>query len=192
MNTGSLLTGVGLGAALALALDPNTGTRRRALVRDQFVRASRKTRDGLDATARDLANRTRGLAATTRARFSGEEVDDVRLLERVRAHLGRACSHPRAVDVHIGDGNVTLRGPVLSHELTSLLTTVSSVRGVRSVLNELEAHDSSAGVPALQGRGRLTAPRVETLRRRWARPTGAVVAAAGLAATGMWLAHARR
>jgi hypothetical protein len=192
MNTGSLLTGVGVGAALAFALDPTTGTRRRAILRDQLVRASRKTRDGVDATARDLANRTRGVAASTRARFSKEEVDDPRLLERVRARLGRACSHPRAIEVHVQEGAVTLRGPALSREIPSLLTTVSNVPGVRTVTNELEPHEFNDGVPPLQGRGRLLQPRLDIFQRNWAPATQALVAAAGLAATGMWLAHARR
>src|SRR5688572_32260387 len=98
MNTRNLLVGVGAGAALAYVLDPGQGRRRRALMRDKFVRASRKTRDGLDATARDLANRTKGVAAASRGRFTATHVDDARLLERVRAKLGRVCSHPRAID----------------------------------------------------------------------------------------------
>jgi hypothetical protein len=192
MNTGSLLTGVGVGAALAFALDPNTGPRRRALVRDQLVRASRKTRDGLDATARDVANRTRGMAAATRARLSNEEVDDRRLQERVRAQLGRACSHPRAIDVLVQDGNVTLRGPILRNEVTGLLTTVTDIRGVQSVANELDEHDTSEGIPSLQGRRSTARSRFDLLPGRWPPATQALAAAAGLAATGVWLAYARR
>jgi hypothetical protein len=192
MNTGSLLTGLGLGAALAFALDPNTGTRRRALLRDRLARASRKTRHGLDTTARDVANRTRGIAATTRARFSNEEVDDQRLRERVRAQLGRSCSHPRAIDVHVHNGQVTLRGPILSDELTPLLNAVATIRGVQSVDSELEGYDSSDGVPALQGRVHGASSRPDILHRHWAPATQALVAVAGLAATGMWLSHARR
>jgi len=192
MNTGSLLTGVGVGAALAFALDPNTGPRRRALVRDQLVRASRKTRDGLDATARDVANRTRGMAAATRARLSNEEVDDRRLQERVRAQLGRACSHPRAIDVLVQDGNVTLRGPILRNEVTGLLTTVTDIRGVQSVANELDEHDTSEGIPSLQGRRNTARSRFDLLPGRWPPATQALAAAAGLAATGVWLAYARR
>jgi hypothetical protein len=47
-----MLIGVGIGATLAYIADPRTGRRRRALARDQFVRATRKTRDALDATGR--------------------------------------------------------------------------------------------------------------------------------------------
>jgi osmotically-inducible protein OsmY len=189
MNTGSLLTGVGLGAALAFALDPNAGNRRRALMRDQLVRASRKTRDGLDATARDLTNRTRGIAAATRARMTSEQIADDRLLERVRAKLGHATSHPRAIEVTVRDGHVTLRGPVLSREVPRLLMAISNVRGVRSVVNELEAHESSAGIPSLQGSDAI--PRAGfRLSRGWS-PSAQALAVTGLAATGVWLASRR-
>jgi len=191
MNTGNLLAGAGLGAALAFMLDPNTGGRRRALVRDQLVRASRKTRDGLDATSRDLANRTRGITSAARSRFSAEHVDDDVLRDRVRSKLGRVCSHPRAIDVQVENGHVTLRGPIMSGEVTRVLSTISNVRGVSSVSNELDSHDSSEGVPSLQGRGNIAGPRLDVLQRNWAPATQALVAAAGIAATGVWLANRR-
>ena len=191
MNTGNLLAGAGLGAALAFMLDPNTGGRRRARVRDQLVRASRKTRDGLDATSRDLANRTRGFTSATRSRFSAEHVDDDVLRDRVRSKLGRVCSHPRAIDVQVENGHVTLRGQIMSREVTSVLSTISNVRGVSSVSNELDSHDSSEGVPSLQGRGNIAGPRLDVLQRNWAPATQALVAAAGIAATGVWLANRR-
>lgn len=189
MNTADVLTGAGLGAAIAFMLDPTAGTRRRALMRDQLVRAGRKTRDGLDATARDVANRTRGVAAATRGRFKDDRVDDARLVERVRSRLGRVCSHPRAIDVDVEDGRVRLRGPILSSEVMRVLGSVSSVRGVRSVANELVTHESSEGVPSLQGGSRTVRRRL--LQRRWSPATRGLVAMAGIAATGMWLAARR-
>lgn len=191
MNTGQLLTGAGLGAALAFMLDPNAGTRRRARVRDQLVRARRKTRNGLDATARDLVNRTRGVAAATRSRFSAEDVEDERLRERVKSKLGRICSHPRAIDVQVQDGHVTLRGAILSEEVTGVLTRISTVHGVLSVANELEPHDSGENIPSLQGHGRVAGARLDLFQRNWTPATQALAAAAGLAATGVWLANRR-
>jgi hypothetical protein len=80
MVNNSVLAGLGIGAALAFVFDPDRGARRRALVRDQFVRASRKTRDGLDATMRDVANRSRGVAASVRGRLRHGDIDDRRLV----------------------------------------------------------------------------------------------------------------
>jgi hypothetical protein len=79
--------GVGVGAALLFIADPRSGRRRRALARDQFVRARRKTREVLDATARDVAHRASGVVAAARGRWADDGIDDRRLVERVRASL---------------------------------------------------------------------------------------------------------
>jgi gas vesicle protein len=174
MNQSKLLIGVGVGAAIAYMLDPNRGRRRRALVADQVRRASGKTRDAIDATMRDMTNRAVGIAAATRARLAHDDVDDATLIERVRATLGRVCSHSRAIDVEVDDGNVTLRGPRLRSELDTVLGGVAAVRGVRSVNNELEQHVSAEGVPSLQGSSNVAGPTLDfcsgtghPARRRW-------------------------
>jgi hypothetical protein len=188
MVTRDLLVGIGIGAFLLFIADPRAGRRRRALARDQFVRATRKTRDALDATARDIANRTSGTVAAARGRWTDERVDDRRLLERVRAKLGRACSHPHAIDADVADGTVTLHGPILANEVDNVLATIRSVHGVLSVTNALETHDSAEGVPALQGEGSIADPELDILQRNWAPATQALVTAAGLAATAVCVA----
>jgi hypothetical protein len=186
------MVGIGTGAALAYIFDPNRGARRRALARDQMIRAARKTRDGVDATMRDVTNRTRGIAAAARGRLSSQEIDNERLVERVRSKLGRVCSHPRAIDVIAGEGAVTLNGPILSHEIDRVLATIAAVPGVHHIVNQLEPHESSDGVPSLQGRGRIAGPSLDILQRNWAPATQALVAAAGIAATGAFLATRAR
>ena len=192
MHTRELLAGAGLGALAMFLLDPDRGGRRRALVRDKAVLTTRKTRDGVDAAARDVMNRTRGIAAATRGRLAREAVSDDTLVERVRARLGRACSHPRAIDVYAVDGEVTLTGPILAAEVEDVMATVAAVRGVTGIVNALDAHETSEGVSALQGDGRRAGPALDILQRRWAPGTralvGAGVAAAGLAGA----AYARR
>lgn len=193
MDNRALLVGVGLGATLAFLFDPDRGARRRALVRDKAVRGTRKTGDALDATARDLANRSRGIAAATRGRLSRQAVDNHRLIERVRAKLGRVCSHPHAIDVDAHDGDVILRGPILSDEVDDVLATTGAVRGVNFVLNELEPHDAPDGIPSLQGEGRLAGPSLDLFQSNWAPATRALVSASALAAAGVAMAaYARR
>jgi hypothetical protein len=192
MVTRDVLMGIGIGAVLAYVADPQGGRRRRARARDQIVHAGRKTRDAMGATARDLANRTTGMVAETRGLLTDDAVDDRRLIERVRAQLGRASSHPRAIDVEAANGTVTLRGPILTRELDNLLAAVGSVRGVKAVVNELEPHESAEGVPSLQGEGRIASNALDILQRNWAPATQALVTA-GFAATGVCLAaYARR
>jgi hypothetical protein len=193
MMNGALLAGVGLGATLAFMLDPGAGGRRRALVRDKAIWSAKRTARALDATARDVAHRTTGIAAATRGRWSSGEVDDETLLERVRAKLGRVCSHPHAIDVEPRDGEVTLRGPILAAEIDDVLATAASVRGVRAVVNELEPHKSADGIPSLQGEGRVAGPALDILQSNWAPATQALVALGAFAAAGMMMGlYARR
>ena len=139
-----LLSGAALGASAMYLLDPRTGARRRALIRDQVVRATHKTGDALDALGRDAANRARGLAAETRSRLRCRVVDARKLQERVRAELGRVVSHPRAIDVYVSaDGCVCLTGPVLMEEADPAISAIQSVRGVSG-----RSMTGSSGTPA--------------------------------------------
>jgi hypothetical protein len=149
---GAVLTGLGLGIALMYFLDPDRGRRRRALVRDKVARAANVSADTLGARGRDLAHRTAGTVSQVRGAWRRDQVDDVVLVERVRAELGRLVSHPRTIDVEASNGRVTLHGPVLQTELNHLLRAVERVRGVREVVNELEPHAQPGNVPSLQGR----------------------------------------
>lgn len=190
MHPASLIAGAAAGSALMFMLDPGSGRRRRALVRDQAVRATRKTREELDATARDLANRTSGLGAAAKQRWSNSSVSDQKLVERVRAKLGHVCSHPRAIEVEAHDGRITLRGPVLSSEATGVLSTAGAVPGVTSVHSELDVHDSPDGISALQGDGRVGRSARDLFGTGRARATR--LAVSGLVATGLWMVVAAR
>ena len=184
MNSRDILVGAGMGATLAFVLDPQGGGRRRAFARDKVARVSRKTRRGFDVATRDIANRSRGITAAARGRWSQRRVDDATLVDRVRSKLGRASSHPRAIDVKAVDGEVTLYGPTLASELDDVLRTAAMVRGVRCVVNELEPHESAHGVPSLRGEGRMAEPSNHIRQRNWAPATRALVRVAALAATG--------
>src|SRR5262249_6614549 len=89
-----------------------------------------------------------------RGRLRREEVGDDGLRERVRARIGSAVGHAGALEAHVSDGTVTLRGPVLLDEVERLLRPVKSVRGVGEGVSELEVHETPGNVPALQGRPR--------------------------------------
>src|SRR5437763_3328307 len=121
----SSLIGAGVGAGLMFLFDPNRGRRRRALIRDKFVRAARRTREAAGATGRDLTLRTSGLAVEARSRFAPEAADDRVICERVRADLGRVASHPRAIRVASNGGIVTLTGDVLASEVSAIVAHVN-------------------------------------------------------------------
>jgi len=193
MDRNGLLAGAGLGALLMFMSDPARGARRRALVRDKAVHGARVGGRALRATAADIAHRTQGVAANAWSSIRRESVDDDRLIERVRAALGRVCSHPRAIAVESIEGEVTLRGDVLSLEADRVLSVARSVRGVNEIVDELDRHATADGVPSLQGMGRVAAPPLDFLQRRWAPATRALVGAAAVAAAAVGMAaYARR
>lgn len=60
--------------------------------------------------------------------------------------------------------------------------------GVKSVINELEPHESPEVVPSLQGEGRVAGPGLDILQSSWAPATRALVGIGAAAAAGMAIA----
>ena len=181
-DRGAMLMGMGIGAGLMYFLDPNGGGRRRALVRDKIVHAGHLAEEAAGATGRDLTNRASGMAARLRGITDQAPVDDRILVERVRAQLGRVVSHPSAIEVDAADGVVTLRGPVLRHEVGRLCRSVSRVKGVCEVVDQLDAHETATNVPALQGEGSMPA---SMWQREWSPTTRMVTALVATAGVGL-------
>jgi uncharacterized membrane protein len=178
------LSGVGLGAGLMYLLDPEAGRRRRALSRDKAMHALHEQRGVVEKGVRDLRNRAEGVRARTRGALAGEEVSDRVLVDRVRAEIGRHVTHPGSIHVSAFEGEVTLTGPIFRREVDRLVRAVRRVPGVRSVRDELEAHETADGIPGLQGAG--TPPRRPPLQRE-AWPPGTRLVAGGLGlALGSW------
>lgn len=125
--------GLALGAGLMYLLDPDEGKSRRATLGDRLSRARKGAQGFVGDATPDLDD---GIAG------------------RVRAKLAGYVSHPGALSVEARYGSVTLSGPVLRGEAEALIGAVSSVRGVREVLNRLEPHDPDEDLPGLHGPGR--------------------------------------
>jgi hypothetical protein len=100
-------------------------------------------------------------------------------------------SHPRAIEVEARNGEVTLSGPILAREAANVVSTIESVPGVRRVIDRLERHETADGIPSLQGEGTAPGHRLDIFQSNWAPATQALVAAAGLAATGACVAAMR-
>jgi hypothetical protein len=185
MNITSLLVGAGAGAGLMYLLDPDRGSRRRALVRDQLVRARHLTEDAVDATSRDMRNRARGVVAELRARLVPADVSDDVLQERVRARLGQTIRYARSIETSVADGVVTLRGPVLAEDVARVVRRVGQIPGVQYVDSRLEAHAEPGTVPGLQGARRSSGEVLELMRGRLS-PTAQIAAALGGAVLALW------
>jgi hypothetical protein len=168
--------GLGLGTGLMYLLDPDRGRRRRALLRDKGAWALRKTGDCIEVTAHDLRNRAQGI---THIHSSSEPVDDRIVAERVRSKLGRVVSHPGAIEVNALNGAVTLSGPILVEEMPELLKCVNGVRGVKQVINNLEAHEQADNHPALQGGRERQGAHFEFFQENWSPAARVLAGAAG-------------
>lgn len=171
--------GLGIGTVVMYLLDPDRGKRRRALLRDKCVSATRKTSEAIEVTARDLTNRAQGIATSIQARFTSGETNDAVLVDRVRSKLGRLISHPSAIGVAAENGNVTISGPILEREVDTLLACVKGIQGVNDVTNNLEVHKEAGNHPALQGGRERQGHQFEFLQENWSPAARFVAGAAG-------------
>ena len=62
------IAALGIGALAMYYLDPASGKRRRALLRDQVMHAKHRVEGYAEGKAKDLRNRAQGLVARTRSR----------------------------------------------------------------------------------------------------------------------------
>ena len=178
-----LLFSAAVGATAMYFLDPQAGRRRRARTRDKAERAMRRVRDAYDVTMRDTEHRVSGLKAEARAlgrRLRGEAVDDATLAGRVRSVLGRYVSHPHAIEVAVTNGEVTLSGPILAHEVPSLMRAVKLIPGARRVSNHLAEHRQAGNVSSLQGGVPRRGERFELFQDNWSPAARLAVGAVGL------------
>jgi hypothetical protein len=131
--------------------DPVRGRYRQSLVRDQFTRMLNECEHFFGVGWRDLRNRSAGWMAELSHGSDYGETDDSTLESRVRSRLGRAVSHPRALEVAVNDGTVRLSGSIMASEVECALKCVREVPGVHGVENQLRPHESAEGISDLQG-----------------------------------------
>jgi len=171
------------GAATVYLLDPQRGAKRRARLAQKATHVARGLAGAAIVAGRDLRNRGAGLMAEARERLSPHPpVGDNVLAARVRARLGRVCSHPHAVEVLVQDGRVELRGDILASEHEDVVAALRIVRGVRGLDDHLAVHETAGHHPSLQGG---TGPRVERgelMQEKWA---PAIRLVGGIAGAGM-------
>jgi uncharacterized membrane protein len=175
----SLLTGLGLGAAAMYFLDPDRGRRRRSLQANRVDHWRAATRNASGRTGRDLRNRAVGWRYRITNALTSDSPSDPVLAERVRSELGRHVSHPAAIEVESIDGHVLLSGPVFADQADNLVLQVHRVRGVQSVEDRLERHESAENVPALQGAPRMVGTVSPVMQEHWNPATRLLVGAGG-------------
>lgn len=150
MKLKTLLTTLGVGAALMYFLDPQQGNRRRALVRDRFNSLIHDMDNSLENLVQDTRNRARGILSEMTAKLSDQGSPDWILEERVRAALGRATRHSRLLDIRSNGGRVLISGPVLRDERDEIVKSATRTRGVYSVDDELQVYEKEKDLPTMQ------------------------------------------
>jgi osmotically-inducible protein OsmY len=153
LGTGFLMLGwLGVGLGLMYMFDPNSGRRRRTLLRDKAGSYWYSTGNVISKKVRETQHRTRGRLMETRQWFSRTAAPSDAVLEgRVRAQIRHVISHAGAIGVTAHQGRVSLSGPVPANEVEKLLATVASAPGVREVVNQLEVHTETTHISGLQG-----------------------------------------
>jgi len=174
----ALLGGIGVGAGAVFWLDPAQGRRRRALTAQKLTHGAHALVEGTTKGARDLAHRTRGAVATGRSRLRRGVVPDEILEERVRAKLGRVCSHPGALTVRSRGDHVELTGPILRKDVKRVLSAVHRIHGVEEVRDRMEVHERPDNISGLQGPDHRVA-RFSPFRESWTPATRLVAGVTG-------------
>jgi hypothetical protein len=151
------LAGLALGAGATWFLDPQSGARRRAMVRDRTRHLTHELAEATRVGSRDLVNRAEGIEATL-AGLRKPPPTDGKLERRVRAIIGHVSSHPGAIRVQVDGHRVQLEGPVMEDEAQEVVERVARTRGVEEVVNALEPHADPSHVSALQGEHRRGRP----------------------------------
>ena len=178
-----------MGAVFMYTLDPDKGRRRRAIARDKAYSVMLDARDALGVTRRDIGHRLDGLRARVERLVRNRPApDDLQLIERVRARMGRLVSHPHAIQVGAYRGKVTLSGPILAREAGPLLDSLRGVWGVADIEDRLVAHEHPDRVPSLQGGIEPRRPRPLVMQENWP----PALRAAALAGGGMLALYGMR
>jgi osmotically-inducible protein OsmY len=156
----TLLFGAAAGAAAAHFLDPENGTRRRHMLRDQATAKARQRKEQAVRQADYAAGKAKGAVATAVPSMPGshrvEDVDDVTLARKVETEIFRDADAPKGdVSVDVQAGVVYLRGMVADEQwIERLADEAKKVDGVKGVKNLL--HRPGTPAPAAEPRGAVT------------------------------------
>jgi osmotically-inducible protein OsmY len=131
------------GAAGAYFLDPQSGTRRRHMLRDRAEAVVRRTTDRVRRQKVYRAHQAEGKieALKSKARPEKPAANDQDLADRVKSEIFQPADAPKgSVNVNVENGIVYLRGHVdRKGQIEKLAKRARSVDGVRGVHNLLSA-----------------------------------------------------
>ncbi|RKU00148.1 transporter [Burkholderia sp. Nafp2/4-1b] len=143
----NLAVAIACGAAAMYFLDPASGKRRRAYVRDKAVAGQHGVVDYATTQAKRAADHARGKIAGLRADWLAGDADDEQVTERVRSALGHLVARPRDVEVSVEHGHVRLSGQVDEAERHAVVDGVAALHGVQTVEDAMGARSEYKAPP---------------------------------------------
>jgi osmotically-inducible protein OsmY len=149
--------GLAAGAAAAHFLDPQSGRRRRHMMRDQAQAKVREAASTVQTQAQYAAGQAKGVvAAVTPSGTRLEDADDVTLARKVETEIFRDPDVPKGgVSVDVQAGVAYLRGEVPDETwIAKLGDQAGHVDGIQGVRNLL--HTPGTPAPAAEPRGVAT------------------------------------
>jgi osmotically-inducible protein OsmY len=128
------------GALVAYFMDPQSGARRRSVLRDRIAAFFRGQKREAESQARYAAGKAEGVAHKAKQAVPGvggkdKEYDDVTLARKVESEIFRDPDVPKgSIDVNAENGVVFLRGQVeRPDQLRLLVAQTKQVQGVSEV-----------------------------------------------------------
>jgi hypothetical protein len=140
-----LLIGIALTAGITYLLDPTSGRRRRATVREQVGKAAHKLNDGTRATRADLADRAQRLAGQCKSQAKS-------LAGQAKSMAGSVAGQAKSFvkpDLRATTSSLRARVPRCG-SLSDCSAMIAAVKSSSSTRVSPQTRDS-AGAPARQG-----------------------------------------
>jgi len=144
---GVFVVGGALGALLAYFFDPNSGTRRRHMLRDRTAGFFRSGGRQAARAGRGVAAEAYGVSQKVQhLKEEPKDFDEATLANKIRSEVFRDPDVPKGqINVSVQDGVAQLRGQVPRPELIDdLVKQTRKVQGVREVENLLHLPGTEA------------------------------------------------
>lgn len=130
---GAAVGALAVGAGIMFLMDPQHGSVRRSLIKNQATRAARGARGYVQSTVGRVTGGQEDQPETS----ADVNLADEQLAARVRSEIAIACTHPTDVYVSVRGDHVVLSGSLPAEEQELVVSRCQLIPGVSRVVNNL-------------------------------------------------------